>query len=184
MHTTMQTLGRIALIGGPCVRRRAQYRDVRRRGEPGGGAEGRCLRPHLPDGARHSAGVGQRRDARPIHAAPAREAASRAGRRARNRSRLTGLSSRPGEDGARTTGYSAGACAFVALTLAIGHRRHSATHRRSCSLGSMAIITVLIYHLAAAELAPAPGAGADRHRASSSSCFARFRCRARAQPGS
>ena len=58
LHTTMQTLGRIALISGLVFV--ALLNVVMFTGVESSGAEpeGRSLRPHLPDGARHPSGVG------------------------------------------------------------------------------------------------------------------------------
>ena len=79
LHTTMQTLGRIALIGGlvfVALLNIVMFAGVESLEQK---PEGRCLRPHLPDGARHPSGVSQRRGAVPSNACRTREATSRAG---------------------------------------------------------------------------------------------------------
>ena len=107
LHTTMQTLGRIALIGGlvfVALLNIVMFAGVESLEQS---AEGRRLRPHLPDGVRHPAGVGQRRDAVPSHACCTREATSRAGGQ-RGRGRPAGLFAGSKRQ-SPTTGCSAGA---------------------------------------------------------------------------
>ena len=72
MHTTMQTLGRVALIGGLALVAAANVYVFHDTGRAVEGAEGRPVRQRLHRGAGHPGDLGARRDPAPLPQARAR----------------------------------------------------------------------------------------------------------------
>ena len=122
MHTTMQTLGRVAIIGGGVFVAAAQRRAVQRRRDDVRGGQGRRLHPDLRARPRHPDHVGAGRCAGRARQAAGHPPAVRAGlplARGRDRRRVAPLPERP----SRTGGSSAAGCCSSRSPSAWGSNR-------------------------------------------------------------
>ena len=159
LHTTMQTLGRIALIGGLVFVALLNIWMFAGVESLGAKPKGRYLRPHLPDGARHTSRVRHRRGAVANHAGHTRSASSRTGGRRDEADRLVYTPNEPTEPNYWI--FGGGRCLRRADARR-RYRRHS-VRQEIVFAGSMAIVTGLIYQLTR-QTAGRQDAVAGRHR--------------------
>ena len=161
MHTTMQTLGRVAIIGGSVLVAAANVCLFARRRRHARGAEGRDLSPRLRARARHSRRLGPRRDARGRSSAGAtsRRLAARGFAAEQTEAMLDQHPARPPVN----WWILGGGLAFVVVQPERRVWARCRRRRRSSSLASMAIVLFLMWKLVR-ELEPEARAHAGRHR--------------------
>ena len=163
MHTTMQTLGRVAIIGGGVLVVGDQRVALRRRRGDARGAEGRDLRPGLRARARHPDGLDVRGAARRRHP-PTRRAAARCAWLRRANRRAAMLDPHPERPPVNWWILGGGlAFAVVSLTVGFGQRAGRAGDRLRGVDGDRAVPDVEARARARARGAQHAGRHGARH---------------------